>query len=341
MNLYWLVCSLLRLANGFINAQSIDHYHHYTIKDAELGSINYHLQSQNSNQLKPLLLWLDGSGCQPIQTVIDDGKNCCYYLSPLMIDIDSLARFYHVVNISKPGVAFADTVRVATLENFDLLKYHEAHFSGPICGKAYTSKISLGWRAKAASRVIDDVVKRVAVDSKRILVAGHSEGAPVAAKTATLNAKVTHVACFAGPGLTQFYDFILDARKKVLTGELSPEAGQAKIDTLLTVYQKIYRSPSSTTQFWEGETYQRWTSFSESMGENLLKLTIPVYVAIGTHDANTMGENADIIPVLFAQRQKSNLTYRACAHCDHWFTDTRNGRKHFLDYLGEFLKKAQ
>lgn len=341
MNLSLIVCAILLFTARSLPAQSIDRYHHYTLQDAQLGPINYHLRSEDLSQSKPLLLWLDGSGCQPIQTVVDDGKNCCYYLTPLMIDVDSLAHFYHVVLISKPGIAFTDTARVASLDHFDMLHYHQTHFSGPVCGPTYTSRLSLGWRAQAASRVIDEVLKRVRVDANRILVAGHSEGAPVAAKAATLNPKVTHVGCFAGPGLTQLYDFILDARKQVITGQLSAEAGQAKIDTLLNTFRQIFRFPHSTTQFWEGETYQRWASFSEPMSENLLKLTIPVYVAIGTHDANTMGENADIIPVLFAQQQKTNLTYRACGHCDHWFTDTRTKQKHFSSYLAEFLSKTQ
>lgn len=341
MNLHLIVSAIFCLATSSLSAQSADPYQHYWLNDAQLGPISYHLRSQDRSQAKPLLLWLDGSGCQLIQTVVDDGKNCCYYLTPLMIDVDSLAQFYHLVLISKPGIAFADTARVASLAQFDVRTYQQTHFSGPICGQAYTSRLSLEWRAKAASRVIDEVVKRVKVDAKRILVAGHSEGAPVAAKAATLNHNITHVGCFAGPGLTQLYDFILDARKQVLTGQLSAEASQAKIDTLLATFQQIFRFPHSTTRFWEGETYQRWASFSEPMGENLLKLTIPIYVAIGTHDANTMGENADILPVLFAQQQKTNLTYRACGHCDHWFTDTRTKQKHFNSYLAEFLGQAQ
>lgn len=319
-----------------------DNYQHYKLTHPTLGTIEYHVDTVNYSAKQPVLLWLDGSGCLPLRMVITDGKNCCLFHKSLMIDDDSLARYYHIVLISKPGISYqADTVHIADYDRFNFNEFIEAHYSGKQCGAVFNQYNSLGWRAGAASVVLNEVLKRVPADRRRIIVAGHSEGAPVAAKTATLNRHITHVGCFAGPSLTQFYDFVLAARKKALAEQITPEAAQHQIDTVLAVTRAIMANSMATDQFWEGNTYKRWASYAQPPADDLLTLTIPIYVAIGTNDENTAAENADILPILFAQKQKDNLTYRACPSCDHWLVDTRTKENRWKRYFDEFLQRTQ
>lgn len=333
---------LLLLIYSVVEAKPVqDKYKHHEFNHPSLGKIAYHIDTVNSKAQQPLLLWLDGSGCLPIRMVFTDGKDCCMLFNTIMIDEDSLARHYHIVLISKPGVPYReDTVRIKDFATFSLGHYIEYELAGPTCGDEFNRRNSLGWRAQAGAEVLMTILtkKLVPVDEKRVLVAGHSEGAPVAAKLATLSHHVTHVGCFAGPGLSHFYDFMLDARLKARAGLLTPEAAQGRVDSLLVVVSNIMAQPQATDKFWEGHTYKRWSSYAEPMAENLLTLRIPIYVATGTLDKNTISESTDYLPIVFAQRQKRNLTYRSCVACDHFFNDTRpDGPRLWKRYFDEFL----
>ncbi|GAB4028931.1 hypothetical protein [Spirosoma koreense] len=325
--------------------QTNDNYKHYTINHSKLGKIEYHLDTINNKTEQPLLLWLDGSGCLPIRMIFTDGKNCCLFFNTVMIDEDSLSRHYHIVFISKPGVPYKepDTIRVKDFDTFNLGQYIENERSGSKCANEFVQRNSLDWRAEAGAEVLNTILTKnlVPINKKRIIVAGHSEGAPVAAKLATLNPHATHVGCFAGPGLTHFYDFMLDARLKARAGLLTPEAAQGRVDSLMATVKSIMAQPQATNKFWEGETYKRWSSYAEPMADNLLKLRIPTYVASATLDKNTISESADYLPIIFAQQGKTNLTYRSCLACDHWFNDTRpNGQRLWKRYFNEFLQMA-
>ncbi|WP_192579008.1 hypothetical protein [Fibrisoma limi] len=230
---------MLRLVSTVHGQPLTKQYKHFLINHSKLREVNYHILSKDSSIKKPVLLWLDGSGCIPLRTVVEDTKKSRYTLSSIMIKADSLADFFHVVLISKPGIPFTDTVHVESLQTFDYGKFAETKYVDQQCGRSYNDRASLNWRAEAAALVLDDLHNKVNIDQKRIIVAGHSEGAPVAAKVATLSPHVTHVGCFSGPGLSQLYDFVIGPRKQVLTGELTAEQAQAKIDSNLVIFREI------------------------------------------------------------------------------------------------------
>lgn len=284
-----VVCWLL--THPLLAQQGHDNYQHLTLQHAPWGRINYHVDTINQAARQPVLLWLDGSGCVPIRLIVNDGQNCCLYWSSIMIDEDSLAKHYHVVLISKPGIPYQpkDTIKVSSYDAFNLGQYIERERSGPRCGAIFNQHNSLNWRA--------------------------------------------------GPALSQFYDFVLYPWQQARSGELTPEAAQDRVDTLLTTFRAITRQPTATDKFWEGNMYKRWASYTEPMADKLLKLAIPVYVAVGTNDKHSSAENADVLPVLSAQ-PKTNLTYRVCPTCNHWFTDTRTGERHWKRYFEEFLTRT-
>ncbi len=63
------------------------------------------------------------------------------------------------------------------------------------------------------------------------------------------------------------------------------------------------------------------------MVQNLLKLDIPLYVAIGTIDENVTVENAYIIPVEIIRHGKKNLTFRHFPKYDHGFIEKMDDSK--------------
>jgi pimeloyl-ACP methyl ester carboxylesterase len=308
MRYIFLSIHLLLLNTLF--AQPTELFNHYRIVDKDLGNVDYHITKKELNQSKPLLIWLDGSGCEPIVTIFKDSLGKRSYTTTIFIKYDSLSSYYHIVTISKPGIAFSKEVS----EKGDNDKF------GSDCGDIYNQYLSLTWRAEAVSKVIDDILPKINITKNKIIVAGHSEGASVAAKAATLNKKITHVGCFSTCGQTQFYDEVLRYRKLAYSRTISSDSAQNKINDLLKTVKDITNDPNSTNKFWRGHTYKRWASFTnETVNDNLLRLTVPIYAVNGTSDQNSMAESLDILPILFAQKGKNNLTFKTCIDCDHWY----------------------
>ncbi len=156
-------------------------------------------------------------------------------------------------------------------------------------------------------------------DEKKIVVAGHSEGARVVPLVARLNKRVTHIGIFAGGGLTQMFNFIVNVRKDVRSGKLTAQEGESQINEFYEQVKQIYADPNSSTKKLFGHSYKRWASFFEPPLDELLKLKIPIYLYSNTEDTNGSVESSDIIPLEFLRNGKTNLTYKANWKCDHYY----------------------
>jgi len=245
-------------------------------------------------RILPLVLYIQGSGYSPIYYGSPDKLSNVLMLKP--------ADFpgYHYAVVGKPGTPFWD------------LKKGKAT-------RAYSESLTLGRRVADVSAAIDYLAAQRWVDSSRIVVIGHSEGAQVAPFVAAANGHVTHVAALAASGLSQAFDFVLDVRHRVREGALSFEEGQARITALYDQFRRILSSPSSTDSLWYGHTYGRWASFFQSQPlDAFLALNIPVFVAVGAYDKSSPVESADYIPIAFLLAGKDNLTYRVWP-TDHGF----------------------
>lgn len=104
---------------------------------------------------------------------------------------------------------------------------------------------------------------------------------------------------------------------------------------------KIFFNDPSPYKMWDGNSYLSYASFSEPPINSLLKIDIPIYVAIGTADENVPIENAYIIPVEFARHKKVNLTFKPFLGYDHGFNETLpDGRQvdHWDEVTLDFLR---
>lgn len=240
-----------------------------SINDNGLGKIDYHVYKNNITKKKPLIVYLQGSTNFPLYYLKPNGR----YSSGITLNVNSMSNEYHIVLISKPNTPFVDNLEIAP----------SGRIQYPL-RKGYSEKYSLNWRANSADKVINDVLDKLNVDSSIVIVWGHSEGSQVAPAVALKNKNVTHVISMAGNSLNHLYDFILMERFLALSGQKSNEEAQSNIDSLYTEFEKIYRTPKSTTKEWFGESYLKWSSFTlNSPIENMLKLDLPIlYVAGGT-----------------------------------------------------------
>lgn len=299
-------------------------FKHYTLQDPKLQSIQIHVATADSTSSKPLLVYLDGSGNFPIYYQRKGSKN---YSRSVPLDINKYSKDYHIVLISKPDVPFRDTLSSAP--------------SGRVYyprSDQYTALYSLDWRAEAASKAINFLMKKLPVDKKKIVVMGYSEGSQVAPKVAVLNKKVTHVVCFVGNALSHLYDFIINTRLEVEKGKISAEAGQKIVDSLYSEYEKIFAEPLSTQKTWYGETYLKWSSFSKTTPlENMLKLDVPILYVAGGKDNNQTIIGMDYARLEFMRLGKTNLTYKVYPNSNHFFQEQemKDGKMVPLDRIDE------
>lgn len=307
---------LLSIGFRIAEAQTFGFLHH-TIQDKQLGEINYHITDSLHEQKKPLLIFLDGSGDHPIFYYKQHEGQWALFAA-LPIPYKKWSAQYHVVCISKPGVKFLDTVKAGHEEQWNAI-YHQ--------------RLSLSWRVQAVQRVLDDVMKKYAVNKSRVVVWGYSEGAQVAPHAAVADKRITHCVAMVGSGLNQLFNPILDLRTAALKGEITHEEAQQQIDSLLATYKHIYQHPDADTLFWYGHTYKRWGSFCQTpVSEQILKLTIPMYIAQGSADCNTNVLSSDYIQLECIRLGKTNVTYKVYPGCNHYFTRMVNGKpEHLMD----------
>ena len=190
--------------------------------------------------------------------------------------------------------------------------------------KIYQKNNSLGNRVFRANAVLDHLTSSNVFE--KVIVYGHSEGAPVGAKLATINSKITHLGFWAGNALPDYYDFILENRIEYYKGAISDSTAQARIDKNISGFKKVVSDSLNTDS--KGYTNLRWWSYSEPPINNLLKLAIPIYVQVGTLDKSAPIESSYLIPLEFTRLKKTNLTYKVCVGCDHGFTITSKNGSH-------------
>jgi len=289
----------------------------FSIQDKKLGTINFYVSATGIDSAKPLLLALDGSGHFPLTTLVQLKKQMLVYNS-FDNDILQLADKFHVVLISKPGVQFCDTVVI----DADSLHYGEVaeHMKPPA---EYIKRASLYWRSEAASKVINYLYKKIPVNKQKVIVYGYSEGGQVVPRLAAINKKITHCASIVGAGLNQFYDWITKERVAAAKGEISLREAQRRIDSLMLLFADIYKHPTATDKEWEGHPYLRWGSYCTDIPlESLTRLTIPIFMAVGSNDANSPIYGLDYVPLEFLRLGKQNLTYKVYP-TDHFFNEVK------------------
>lgn len=189
--------------------------------------------------------------------------------------------------------------------------------------KIYQEKNSLENRVSRANSVIEHLTKKNVFE--KVIVYGHSEGAPVGAKLATVNNKITHLGFWAGNALPDYYDFILENRIEFYKGSISDSVAQSRIDKNINGFKEVVKDSLSTSG--NGYTNLRWWSYSEPPINNLLKIEIPIYVQVASLDKSAPIESSYLIPLEFARLNKTNLTYKVCVGCDHGFSKTSSNGK--------------
>jgi len=197
-----------------------------------------------------------------------------------------------------------------------------------------------------AEKVISDIVAKEKEHTyKKVITLGHSEGSDVVAKLGAMSDQVTHVGYWSGSGNSQWYDFPLFIRQQVNQKLISEEEGLVQLDSLLDTYRDIMAHKDDVSKSWYGHSYKRWYEFSEPPINNLLKINVPLFAAMGTLDQAIPIESFYLLPVEFIRNGKENLTFKVYPGLDHSFSKhTKDGQieqhwdmvfKEFIKWIGE------
>lgn len=277
-------------------------------------TIDFYVYNPENIVKKNLLIHIDGSYPAPLWI---ESNPCCVSLDPFNYKIIPKDYAYEVIS--------KHTFQFSGKEDFKV-------------SKKFWKKNTLDFRVGRVDKVIKYIQAKL-FKPEKIVVVGTSQGTDVASKLATINKDITHLGFWAGGGLSQLMEFIMFARKDALSGKITEEEAAEKIDMLLSQFKEMFADPSPE-KMWEGNSYLSYVSFSEPPLQNLLKLKIPIFVAVGTKDENVAVENSYVIPVEFIRHGKKNLTFKQYPNYDHGFSEKVNGQDadRFDEVCLEFFK---
>lgn len=268
-----------------------------------------------------IFLYLQGSGTYPM-VHRTDSIECCFINFPHRI-MRQFPKEYGFIYIQKTGLPY--------YANAD-------HYKIP---QKFTERNNVDDRAIVANKVLNYLLKHVYPEATVVAVLGHSEGSDVAARLAAMNRRVTHLCFSAGNGTPQVFNDILFIRRKMQSGEISADAAYQQLDSLFTGIRNVYARPNSTSDYFNGDTYKWHSAINKPAIEYLLKLKIPIYLTIGSHDEKVPVETTDYIQAEFIRHKKTNLTYKVYSNCNHNFTEKlSNGeeKEKFGELFQDFLR---
>ncbi|WP_052732630.1 alpha/beta hydrolase [Hymenobacter terrenus] len=324
-------------------APKLDEYKHYQIiKNRD--TINYHVYAKGGFKEKTgFIIFFHGSGKEPfftsgvtIDTIKITGNEAGkiqrfnYRTSSVPFDLDRIPNNYAFVVISKKGIPFFWNNAIPNTSQ---------EFKAP---KSFYTTESLDYRVWQGDEVIKAVKKTLVKKPTKIVLIGHSEGSHVAAKLGTVNKSITHIGYWAGGGDTQYYDYVLFIRRAVHKGEITEEEAKVRINSLLTQISDIENDPHNIDKKWRGHSYQRWSTFTEPSINNLLKIKVPLFVAVGALDTSVPIESSYLIPIEFIRYKKRNLSFNVYPHYDHSFrtssiNSTQQADNGFMKVFEEFM----
>lgn len=297
----------------------------YTILDKG-DSVSFYIYTVDNKPKEKVFLYLQGSGNLPI-VYGDEAEPCCYNSYPKKL-MTEFPEDYAFVYIQKVGLPYY----VRNIESYEP-------------SPTFTRRNNVIDRAEVANKVIDYIKNKIYPNAKTIAVLGHSEGSDVVAKLATLNKNVTHICFSAGNATPQIFNDVLFTRREMQNGKISAEEAQKRIGELMQGYNKIYQNPSSINESFNGDSYKWHAAINHPPIDNLLKLKIPIFLTIGSHDDKVPIEASDLIEIEFIRHQKNNLKTKVYANCNHNFEEIKEDgskinhwKEMFFDFL-DFVKK--
>jgi len=261
-------------------------------------TITYYLK-EYTEKPKNLVVFIQGTGPNPIFSYkMKEGKPV--YYKWFNDDYKNLDSTYTWAIIPKPG-------REGIFKNTNV---------NDVSSKFYKNDYQ-AYRVNQVDKSIKHIVENHLKQLDKIIVYGHSEGAPIGAALASINNSITHLGFWSGNVLNNFYEFSLFNRIESLQGKISDEEAHQNIMGIIKWYKSIIKNPNSTEIDHYGFTNKRWSTYEKAPIDYLTQLEIPIYALFSTEDESTPIETSYLLPIKFLEKRKENLTFEVCIGCDH------------------------
>lgn len=304
---------LVLIFSLFISSSSIGQlkdtiagYSHFELLHKR-DTIDFVVADSSLSEVKPVLLFCQGS--QPIPLFIDFGRQRIAPVTLNNFDLHRLKENYHVVVISMPKTPI--TVTPANLNHsYSYVQDTTAEYS---YDPEYIKADYLENYINRANRVIKFLAKQKWVDKTNIVVAGHSQGSRVAVGIAHSNKYVTKLGLFGYNPMRRIDQLIWHYRKQAQQGEITWEQADSLQQIQYDFYKKILNDDSLASS----PELKSWRSFSTCSIPQLTSLEIPIYIAFGSHD--NVAEYCDLLPLYFAEQNKTNYVIRRYPNLEHNF----------------------
>jgi pimeloyl-ACP methyl ester carboxylesterase len=277
------------------------------IRDDLGRDVTYYI-SHPKKPKAPILLMIQGSGCDPVI-------------------VEQPAGSYSTLFDLLPFAAEGEFTVVAVEKPFSGMASGRSGGTAVPCGAQFNADFTAERWMAALQSALHDARKSPWVDGRRTLIFGFSEGAVMADLLAGRDDSVTDVIAIGGSGTTQLFDFVALTYRR----GFDTSVGLADIERNV---EAINANPDSSTQFAWGHPYKRWSSFFRiDPGAELLRSKARVYIAFGTADESTpaLSEEVAIARLRLAGR---DVTVRRVPNAGHSLSDSV--RTNYQDMDKEF-----
>ncbi|MEM7367914.1 MAG: hypothetical protein AAF587_04890 [Bacteroidota bacterium] len=292
---------------------------HITI-NTQQDTIDFMIVDTALTQKKPIFLFCQGSLPLPLFVELEQQGIYMFGGGINNFDYQALVRQYHLVVISMPHTPMI--VPQAFLN--PQYQYVPDPTKPRQFSQAYLEADYLDNYVRRAKIVLDYLSKQIYVESSRLVVAGHSQGAKVATKIAGSYPAVSHLGLFAPNPIGRIDQFIRQARLDAQLGKISWEEADSMMNEQISFFQTAHHSDSVKKHPY----LKAWKTFSEPFYDDWLELTIPLYIAYGTEDRTA--DLCDLVPLFFIQEGKDNLTLKRYLGLEHnFFEKSRDGRVNY------------
>lgn len=246
---------------------------------------------------KPTIIFFQGSLPVPLVIDLNDGNRIITGINNF--DYNKIVDKFNLVLISQPHIPL-----IAKEDNlnhqFAYIIDRKNEHSYP---QTYLNDNYLDKHVERGNTVVEYLLQQKWVDKEHIIVLGHSQGAKIATKIALENNHISALGFLSGNPIGRIDQFIRQSRLLELKGVISPEKSQEEINKTYDWWKWMNEHANFPSQ--NGEDSPRTLiSFSTSVLPDLLKITVPIYIAYGTKDI--VSSYCDLLPLDFVRAGKTN-----------------------------------
>ncbi|WP_161889273.1 alpha/beta hydrolase family protein [Pontibacter russatus] len=262
---------------------------------------------------KPLFLFIQGSLPKPLILLKENGKP--YMVFPF--DADILLDGYHLAIISKPYVPL---IGKASELRRDMAYVDPKTGSFP---EKYIKRDNLDYYANRNNAAIKYLKKQDWISDSEVVVAGHSEGAAIAARLAEVSRDVTHLIFSSTNPFGRMMTIISQIRQH-------DDSVGTSAEKQFQFWEELVNDPENNDA--QGETsFKSIYSFSKPPLHSLRRLKIPVLVAYGTEDI--AAPFFDYMRLESVSENRKNITFMPYVGREHnFFGIDRNGKVNYDDF---------